>query len=176
MEDIMVHRIGKDAPTVDPDAFVAWNAEVAGAASIGKDVSVWFSTTVRADMAPVSIGAGSNLQDGTVVHVDRDTPTIVGENVTVGHRVILHGCKVGDGSLIGMGAIMLNGSEVGPGSIVGAGALVTQGKKFPARSMLIGSPARLVREVTDEEAARSLENARRYVEMGRAAKASACGG
>ncbi len=170
----MIHTISGEKPVIDQSAFVAWNAEIAGAATIGRDVSVWFSTTVRADMAPVSIGDGSNLQDGTVVHVDRDTPTIVGENVTVGHRVILHGCKVGDGSLIGMGAILLNGSEVGPGSIVGAGALVTQGKKFPARSMLIGSPARLVREVTDEEAARSLENARRYVEMGRAAKAGGC--
>jgi len=170
----MVHSISKDTPVIDSTAFIAWNAEVAGAATIGQGASVWFSTVVRADMAPVSIGAGSNLQDGTVVHVDTGTPTIVGKNVTVGHRAILHGCTVGDGSLIGMGAIMLNGSEVGPESIVAAGSLVTQGKKFPARSMLMGSPAKLVRQVTDEEAARSLENARRYVGMAKAAKESGC--
>jgi carbonic anhydrase/acetyltransferase-like protein (isoleucine patch superfamily) len=170
----MVHKIGQDEPEIDATAFVAWNAEVAGAATIGQGASVWFSTVVRADMAPVSIGAGSNLQDGTVVHVDAGTPTIVGKNITVGHRAILHGCTIGDGSLIGMGAIMLNGSEVGPESIVAAGSLVTQGKKFPARSMLMGSPAKLVRQVSDEEAARNLENSRRYVGMAKAAKESGC--
>jgi len=166
----MVHAIGNLVPAVAASAFIAWNAEVAGDASIGEGSSVWFGTTVRADIASVRIGSGSNLQDGVVVHVNSDTPCLVGDDVTVGHRAILHGCVVGNGSLIGMGAILLNGSEVGPGSIVGAGALVTQGKRFPPRSLLMGSPARLIREVTDEEYARNLENAHEYVQLARDTK------
>ncbi|PKL23786.1 MAG: gamma carbonic anhydrase family protein [Spirochaetae bacterium HGW-Spirochaetae-3] len=166
----MIHAIGDAEPVVAPDAFVAWNAEVAGDAVIGEGSSVWFGVTVRADIAEVRIGAGSNLQDGTVVHVNVDVPCIVGDNVTVGHRAILHGCVVGDDCLIGMGAVLLNGSEIGPGSIVGAGSLVTQGKRFPARSMIMGSPARLVREVSDEEYEHNLANAREYVRLAREAR------
>jgi len=166
----MIHAIGDMVPVMAESAFVAWNAEVAGDAVIGENASVWFGTTVRADMCHIRIGAGSNLQDGTVVHVDTDVPCIVGADVTVGHRAVLHGCVIGDGSLVGMGAILLNGSEIGAGSIVGAGALVTQGKRFPPRSLLMGSPARLVREVTDDEYAHNLENAREYVELARLAK------
>jgi len=166
----MIHAIGELVPVIAESAFVAWNAEVAGDAVLGEDSSVWFGTTVRADISYVRIGAGSNLQDGTVVHVNTNTPCIVGTNVTVGHRAVLHGCTIGDGSLIGMGAILLNDSEVGAGSIVGAGALVTQGKHFPPRSLLMGSPARLIREVTDEEYARSLSNAREYVQLAKRAR------
>lgn len=166
----MIHAIGELVPEIAESAFVAWNAEVAGDAVLGEDSSVWFGTTIRADISHVRIGAGSNLQDGTVVHVNTDTPCIVGKNVTVGHRAVLHGCTIGDDSLIGMGAILLNDSEIGAGSIVGAGALVTQGKHFPPRSLLVGSPARLIREVTDEEYAHSLENAREYVQLAKSAK------
>lgn len=165
----MIHAIGDMVPEVAANAFVAWNAEVAGDAVIGDGASVWFGTTVRADIAPVRIGPGSNLQDGVVVHVNTDAPCLVGANVTVGHRAVLHGCTVGDDCLIGMGAVLLNGSEIGPGSVVAACSLVTQGKKFPARSLVMGSPARLVREVTDEEYAHNLENARAYVGLARGA-------
>ncbi|PKL07829.1 MAG: gamma carbonic anhydrase family protein, partial [Spirochaetae bacterium HGW-Spirochaetae-7] len=120
----MIHAIGGDEPDIDASAFVAWNAEVAGDVSIGKDASIWFGTIIRADIAAVTIGAGTNLQDGVVVHVNRNQPCVIGDSVTVGHRALLHGCTVGDNSLVGMGAIMLNGSEVGPGSIIGAGSLV----------------------------------------------------
>jgi len=161
----MVHAIGDDIPKIAPDTFIAWNAEVAGDVVLGQDASVWFGTTIRADLAGVRIGDGSNLQDEVMVHVNTNQPCVVGRDVTVGHRAILHGCTVGDGSLIGMGAIMLNGSEVGPGSIVAAGSLVPQGKRFPARSMLMGSPARLVRQVSDAEAEHNLVNAREYVRL-----------
>ncbi|MBN2874051.1 MAG: gamma carbonic anhydrase family protein [Spirochaetales bacterium] len=166
----MIHAIGDLLPVVHASAFIAWNAEVAGDATIAEDASVWFGTVVRADISYVRIGKGSNLQDGVVVHVNKDTPCVVGSGVTVGHRVVLHGCVVGDDCLIGMGAILLNGSEIGSGSIVGAGSLVTQGKKFPPRSLIMGSPARLIREVSDEEYAHNLANAREYVELSRGAK------
>lgn len=166
----MVHAIGNDVPQLAEDVFVAWNAEVAGDVVLGRECSVWFGSTVRADVSAVRIGDGSNLQDGVVVHVNTNQPCMVGRDVTVGHRAVLHGCTVGDGSLIGMGAILLNGSEVGPGSIVAAGSLVPQGKRFPARSMLMGSPARLIRQVSDAEAERNLENAREYVHLAAQAK------
>lgn len=166
----MVHAIQDMVPKIHQSAFVAWNAEVAGSVTLAKDVSVWFSVTLRADIAPIEIGEGSNIQDGSVVHVDTDAPTIVGRNVTVGHRAILHSCTIGDDALIGMGAIILNGAEIGSESIVGAGALVTQGKKFPPRSLILGSPAKLVRELSPEEIAGIKQNAEHYKELARIAK------
>ena len=161
----MVHAIGDAVPAIHESAFVAWNAEVAGAVSLGKDSSVWFSAVVRADIAKVDIGDGSNIQDGTVVHVDTDSPCVIGRGVTVGHSAVLHSCFIGDGALIGMGAIVLNGAEIGSLSIVGAGALVTQGKKFPPRSLILGSPAKLVRPLSDEEVSGISRNAQHYVEL-----------
>ncbi|WP_304226619.1 gamma carbonic anhydrase family protein [Gracilinema caldarium] len=166
----MVHAIQDMVPKIHQSAFVAWNAEVAGSVTLAKDVSVWFSVTLRADIAPIEIGEGSNIQDGSVVHVDTEAPTIVGRNVTVGHRAILHSCTIGDDALIGMGAIILNGAEIGSESIVGAGALVTQGKKFPPRSLILGSPAKLVRELSSEEIASIKQNAEHYKELARIAK------
>lgn len=165
----MIHAIGELKPRVHPSAYVAWNAELAGDVSLSADVSVWFSASVRADIAPVSIGEGSNIQDGAVVHVDTGVPCAIGSGVTVGHGAILHSCTVGDNALIGMGAIVLNGAEIGEGSIVGAGALVTQGKRFPPRSLILGSPAKLARELTEEEVAANIRNARHYVELAREA-------
>jgi len=166
----MIHAIGNAAPVIQAGAFVAWNAEVSGDVRLGADVSVWFSATLRGDVCSIEIGAESNIQDNSVVHVDLDTPCIVGRNVTVGHRVVLHGCRIGDGALIGIGSIVLNGAEIGESSIVGAGALVTQGKKFPPRSLILGSPAKLVRELTDQEVADILDNSRHYVELARQAR------
>lgn len=166
----MIHAIGEQKPHISASAFVAWNAEVAGDATIGDDASIWFGSIVRADMAPVRIGARSNIQDGAVVHVNTDMPCLIGAGVTVGHRAVLHGCTVGDDCLIGMGAVILNEAEIGPGSIVAACSLVTQGKSFPARSLIMGSPARVVRELSDEEVAHTVENARAYVELARGTK------
>lgn len=168
----MIHAIGPKVPCIDQSAYVSWNAEVAGAVSLAAEVSIWFSATVRGDIAPIEIGERSNVQDGAVVHVDIDVPCRIGADVTVGHGAILHSCAVGDGVLIGMGAIVLNGAEIGAGSIVGAGALVTQGKKFPPRSLIIGSPAKLARELSEEESAGNLGNAARYVERGKEARTS----
>jgi len=161
----MIHAIGKDIPQVDATAFVAWNAEVAGKVSLGEHSSVWFGATLRGDMDTITVGKGSNIQDGAVVHMDIGSPCVIGENVTVGHRAILHGCTVGDGCLIGMGAIVLDGADIGAESVVGAGALVTQGKKFPPRSLIIGSPARAVRSLGDEDVQRLRANAGRYVRL-----------
>jgi carbonic anhydrase/acetyltransferase-like protein (isoleucine patch superfamily) len=168
----MIHRINDKHPKLDQPVFVAWNAEVAGDVALGKDCSVWFAATLRGDLAPIRVGTGTNLQDGCVVHVDSDVPTTVGKHVTVGHRAVLHGCTVEDGCLVGMGAVILNGAVIGEGSIVGAGALVTEGKQFPPGSLIIGMPARAVRQVTDAEREHIRENVRHYVELGRQAPAA----
>lgn len=165
----MIHAIDDAVPDIHPSAFVAWNAEVAGDVALAEDSSVWFGATVRADVGRASIGRRSNLQDGAVVHVDEGMPCLIGDDVTVGHGAVLHGCVVGDGCLVGMGAIVLDGASIGPGSVVGAGALVTQGKSFPPRSLIIGSPARAVGTIGDADAARVLGNAAEYVRL--AAKA-----
>ena len=132
-------------PAIAKSAFIAWNAHVSGDAELAEHTSVWFSATVRADIAPIKIGKNSNIQDNAVVHVDENIPCIVGENVTVGHGAILHSCTIKNGSTIGMGAIVLNEAVIEENSMVGAGALVTQGKTFPAGSLILGSPAKAVR-------------------------------
>jgi carbonic anhydrase/acetyltransferase-like protein (isoleucine patch superfamily) len=166
----MIHSIGDVAPVLGKDVFIAWNAEVAGAVHAGDNASIWFSAVVRADIAPVEIGEDTNIQDGAVVHVDTDIPCRIGKHVTVGHRAILHSCIIGDNCLIGMGAIVLSGVEIGACSLVGAGSLVTQGKKFPPRSLIMGSPAKLVRELTDAELGDMGGNADRYVALAKATK------
>ncbi len=159
----MIHRIRDQRPDVSKAAFIAWNAEVAGNVTLGEDVSVWFGATLRGDIAPIRIGNRSNIQDGTVVHVDAGQPVTVGEDVTVGHRVILHSCTVGNGALIGMGAILLNGAEIGEQCLVGAGALVTANKRFAPRTLVLGSPAKEIRPLTDEELEDMKHNSAAYV-------------
>ena len=161
----MVHRIGDKVPDVDKSLFIAWNAEVAGSVSLAEETSVWFSATLRGDIEPITVGRGSNVQDGATLHVDFNLPCIVGERVTIGHQAILHGCTVEDDCLIGMGAIVLSGAVIGKESIVGAGALVTEGKKFPPRSLIIGSPAKAVRTLDDAAVEKVRENGRIYVRL-----------
>ena len=158
----MVHRIGDKVPSVDRALFIAWNAEVAGSVTLAEDTSVWFSATLRGDIAPIIVGRGSNVQDGATLHVDFDLPCVVGERVTIGHQAILHGCKVGDDCLVGMGAVVLSGAVIGKESVVGAGALVTEGKSFPPRSLIIGSPAKAVRTLDDAAIQRVRENGKVY--------------
>jgi len=165
----MVHRIGDKSPRVKDCLFVAWNAEVAGDVSCGPETSVWFSATVRGDIAAISIGKGTNVQDGATLHVDTDLPLTIGSGVTIGHNAVLHGCTVGDDCLIGMSAVVLSGARIGKESIVGAGALVTEGKEFPARSVILGSPAKAVRQVDDAMLAKMRENARHYILLAREA-------
>jgi carbonic anhydrase/acetyltransferase-like protein (isoleucine patch superfamily) len=165
----MVHRIGDKTPRVQDCLFVAWNAEVAGAVTFGPDTSVWFSATVRGDIAPISVGRGSNVQDGATLHVDTDLPLTIGSGVTIGHNAVLHGCTIGDDCLIGMSAVVLSGAKVGRESIVGAGALVTEGREFPPRSVILGSPAKAVRQVDDAMLEKMRENGRHYVRLAREA-------
>ena len=158
-----IYELDGVSPTLDQGAWVADSAEVIGAVEIGVDASIWFGAVVRGDTETICIGAGSNIQDASVLHADIGKPLTIGENVTVGHQVMLHGCTIGDGSLIGIGAVVLNGARIGKGCLVGAGALVTEGKEFPDGSMILGSPAKAVRELSDEQKQGLLASARHYV-------------
>ena len=145
----MIHRNGRAAPRLRGVLFVAWNAEIAGDVTLEPRTSVWFSATLRGDLAPIRVGEGSNVQDGATLHVDTGFPLVIGTGVTIGHNAVLHGCTIGNDCLIGMSATILSGAEIGDGSVVGAGALVTEGKKFPPRSLIIGSPAKAIKTVDD---------------------------
>jgi len=144
--------------------FIAPGAEVAGDVELGKAASIWYHAVVRGDRAPIRIGRGSNIQDNCVIHVDAGFPVEIGENVTVGHGAILHGCTVGNQSLIGMGAILMNGCRIGKNCIVGAGTLITQGTVIPDNSLVLGNPGKVKRQVTEEEIEGNLRNARLYAE------------
>ena len=163
----MIYKFKDKTPDVSKAAFVADSADIIGEVTLGEDSSIWFNTVLRGDIAPVIVGKGSNIQEGTVVHVENDTPCIIGDNVIVGHGAILHATKIGSRSLIGMGAIVLSNSEIGEDSVVGAGSLVTEGKKFPAKSLIIGSPARRIREVSDSEMERIKRGAEKYIGLGK---------
>ena len=158
---------------IHPSAFIAAGAVVIGDVTLGADASVWFNAVLRGDSESLRIGAGSNIQDGAICHADPGMPLIIGEGVTIGHRAIAHGASIGDHSLIGMGAIVMNGARIGRHCLVGAGALVTEGKVFPERSLILGSPARVVRPVTDDEVAMMRRTAAEYVVKARAYKRTA---
>lgn len=164
-----IYELDHISPRVAESAWVADSAQVMGNVELAEDASVWFGVVIRGDTETIQIGRGSNIQDASVLHADIGKPLTVGANVTVGHKVMLHGCSIGDGSLIGIGAVVLNGAKIGKGCIVGAGALVTEGKEFPDGSMIIGSPAKAVRELTQAQqdglkmsALHYIENARRF--------------
>jgi carbonic anhydrase/acetyltransferase-like protein (isoleucine patch superfamily) len=159
-----IYELDKSAPRIADSAWVADSAQVMGDVELAQDVSIWFGTVLRGDTETIYIGKGSNIQDGSVLHADVGKPLHVGESVTVGHKVMLHGCTIGDGSLIGIGAIVLNGARIGKGCLVGAGSLVTEGKEFPDGSMIMGSPAKVVRELTAEQKQALLHSAQHYIE------------
>ena len=144
-------------------AFIAPNATVIGDVVLGKNTSVWFNAVIRGDDDKITVGKGSNIQDNCTLHCDKGFPITVGENVTVGHNAVLHGCEIGDGSLIGMNATVLNGAKIGKNCLVGAGALVTENKVFPDNSLIIGVPAKCVGEISEETAKKMEENARHYI-------------
>lgn len=152
-------------PTVAKDVLLAPGAAVVGDVRLGDDVSVWYGAILRGDLAPVVIGAGSNVQDGSVLHVGDASPCIVGVDVVVGHRAILHGCRVEDGCLIGMQATVLDDAVIGQGSVVGAGAVVTQRTVIPPRSLVLGTPARVVRKLTEEDEQFHRALAAKYVRL-----------
>jgi carbonic anhydrase/acetyltransferase-like protein (isoleucine patch superfamily) len=152
-------------PRVHPTAYIDESAQVIGDVEIGEESSVWMAVVVRGDVHRIRIGRRTNLQDGTIVHVMRDThPTTIGDDVTAGHGAIIHGCTIEDGCLVGMGAIVLNGALVGAGSLIAAGTLVTEGMQIPPRSLVMGSPGKVKRPLTDAEVADVLSYAARYVE------------
>lgn len=150
-------------PVIATDAYVAPGAHVIGRVTLGDRVSIWFGAVLRGDNDPITVGADSNIQDGAMVHADPGLPTTIGRGVTVGHHAIVHGATIGDNSLIGMGATLLNGAVIGADCIVGANALVTEGKVFAAGSLIVGSPARVVRALTETEIARLRLSAATYV-------------
>ena len=158
-----VYQLGEHAPQIAPDAWVAPDAVVVGQVEMAAGSSVWYGAVVRGDNETIRIGRHSNIQDNSVLHTDPGFPIEIGRNVTIGHLVMLHGCTIGDGSLIGIGAIVLNGAKIGRHSIVGAGALVTEGKEFPDGSMILGSPAKVVKTLTPEQATQFAQGAAHYV-------------
>lgn len=162
-----VSRFLGSKPVISASVFVAPGASVIGDVHLGEESSIWFQSVLRADINRIVIGPRSNIQDGCVIHLADDFGTSVGELVTVGHKAILHACTIADEVLIGMNAVVLDGAEIGARSIVGAGALITGGKKFPPGSLILGSPAKLVRALTLEEQAGIKEWAQKYVKLSR---------
>ena len=158
-----LYQLDDHAPRLAGSAWVADSAQVIGQVELGEDASVWFGAILRGDTEPLRIGRGSNVQDNSVLHADAGFPTTLGEYVTVGHQVMLHGCTIGDGSLIGIQAVVLNGAKIGRNCLVGAGALVTEGKEFPDGSMIIGAPARVVKSLTAEQIEGLRRSAEHYV-------------
>lgn len=159
-----LYAIDGKAPVIDPaGAWVAPSADVIGDVRLGAHASIWFGAVIRGDNTAITVGARSNVQEGAMLHSDPGAPLMIGENCTIGHHAILHGCTVDDLVLIGMGAIILNRAVIGSGSIVGAGALVTEGKEFPPNSLIIGSPARVARTLDDTARAMLRASAEHYV-------------
>ena len=159
-----IYELDGIAPTLASGAWVADSAQVIGQVTLEENVSVWFGTVIRGDSERIHIGRGSNIQDASVLHADAGVPLTLGENVSVGHQVMLHGCTVGDGTLIGIGAIVLNHAKIGKNCLVGAGSLVTEGKEFPDGSMILGSPAKVARQLTPEQIAGLQRIATHYVD------------
>ena len=159
-----LYALGALSPSINPTAWVAPSADLVGDVRLGNRCSVWFGAVIRADNTPIILGEETNFQDGAVGHSDPGAPLTIGARVTVGHQAILHGCTVEDEALIGMGARILNGAVIGAQCIVGAGALVTEGKVFEPRSLIVGSPARAVRTLTEEQVALLRVSAAHYAE------------
>ena len=162
-----IYSLGEKQPQLGDDAWVAPNATVIGDVRLGANASIWWNATLRGDNDPIHIGDNTNIQDGSVLHTDEGIPMNIGANVTVGHLVMLHGCTVGDGSLIGIGSIVLNGAVIGKNSIVGANTLIPEGKTYPDRVLIVGSPGKVVRELSDEEVGRLSHAADHYVNNAR---------
>jgi carbonic anhydrase/acetyltransferase-like protein (isoleucine patch superfamily) len=164
---LVLPRRTVSSPLIHPTAFIAPTALVMGDVGVGAESSIWYTAVLRGDMAPIRIGSKTNLQDGTIVHVDDDMPCTVGDRVGVGHRVVLHGCTVEDDCLIGMGSVLLNGVVVGRGSLIAAGSLLTEGVRVPPGSLVMGVPGKVVRPITEQLSRRIEETWRHYVGLAR---------
>ena len=162
-----IYQLGADAPQIDPSAWVAESANLIGKVTLGANATVWYGVTIRGDNERITIGDDSNVQEGTVMHTDMGYPLTLGTGVSIGHQAMLHGCTVGDGALIGIQAVIMNGAKIGKGCLVGAGALVTEGKEFPDNTLILGSPAKAVRTLAEQDIARLREIADGYVKRGK---------
>tara|TARA_B100001029_G_C14984797_1_gene408319 strand:- start:566 stop:1069 length:504 start_codon:yes stop_codon:yes gene_type:complete len=160
----MIYDFEKNIPEVHPDAWVAPNATLIGKVKLEKNSSIWFNAVLRGDIELISIGENSNIQDGSVLHTDPGYKLNVGNGVTVGHMVMLHGCQIANNTLIGIGSIILNNSKIGKNCIIGANTLITENKVIPDNSLVVGSPGRVLRKVTDDEIKSIHENAKHYVD------------
>jgi carbonic anhydrase/acetyltransferase-like protein (isoleucine patch superfamily) len=158
----MIYALDGIAPAIDPSAWVASEATVIGKVVVGADASVWFGATLRGDNEVIHVGAGSNVQENCVLHTDMGFPLTIGTNCTIGHKAMLHGCTIGDGTLIGMGATILNGAKIGAGCLIGACALITEGKEIPDGSLVMGAPGKVVRQLDQTARARLLASAAGY--------------
>ena len=150
-------------PTIDSSVFVAPGAVILGDVTIEKNCSIWYNSPIRCIEAPILIGEGSNVQDNAVIHVSHNQPVTIGSYVTIGHGAIIHGCTIEDSTLIGMGAIILNGAKIGKNCIIAAGALIPQNKVIPDNSLVMGSPGKIIRQVTEEEIIKNRQNAEEYI-------------
>ncbi|HEU4620674.1 MAG TPA: gamma carbonic anhydrase family protein, partial [Burkholderiaceae bacterium] len=164
------YQLGDRVPDIDPTAYVAESAEVIGTVTLGARASVWPQATLRGDNEPIVVGDDSNVQESAVLHTDPGFACMIGTGVTIGHQAMLHGCTIGDGSLIGIQAVVLNGAKIGRNCLVGAGALVTEGKEFPDNALILGTPARVARLLSDEDIARMRRNTQAYVERAKVYK------
>lgn len=158
------YRLGDKTPSIDQSAYVATEATIIGDVRLAANTSVWAGAVLRGDNEPIIMGEGSNAQEGVVLHTDPGSPLLIGERVTIGHQAMLHGCTVGDGSLIGIQAVVLNNAVIGKDCLVGAGAIVTEGKVFPDRSLILGAPAKVVRTLSDEDVQNLRRNSQVYVD------------
>ncbi len=167
-----IYKLNDRNPVIPASCYISEEATIIGSVILGERVSIWFGAVLRGDNEPIVIGDDSNIQELSVLHTDPGAPLTIGKNVTVGHQVMLHGCTIGDGSLIGIQSVVLNRSVIGKDCLVGAGAVVTEGKSFPDRSVIFGSPAKVVRELNEENAARLRMSAESYVVRGQDYKAN----
>lgn len=160
----MLYQLGKLTPNIPKNCFIAPSACVIGDVELGDNASVWFNVVIRADTAPIKIGKNSNIQDGSILHVDEGFPMTIAQNVTIGHKVMLHGCSIDEGSLIGMNAVVLNGAEIGKNCLVGANALVTENMIVPDGSLVLGSPAKVIKQLDEKTQDRLASGAAHYVQ------------
>ena len=158
----MIYALDGIAPQIAPDAWVAPDANLIGKVVLEARASVWFGVTMRGDNEEIRVGVGSNVQENCVLHTDMGYPLVIGTDCTIGHKAMLHGCIIGDGSLIGMGATVLNGAKIGKGCLIGAGALITEGKEIPDGSLVMGAPGKVVRQLDEAARARLLKSAEGY--------------
>jgi carbonic anhydrase/acetyltransferase-like protein (isoleucine patch superfamily) len=161
-----IYQLGEYAPEIDSSSYVTDSANIIGKVRVEANASIWFDVTIRGDNELITVGENSNVQEGCILHTDPGYPLSIGQNVTIGHQAMLHGCTIGGGSLVGIQAVILNGAKIGRNCLVGAGALITEGKEFPDNSLIIGSPAKAVRTLSEEDIARMHGNTANYVKRG----------